>query len=759
MKNIQTPAKIHLSALINKIKQGSYVIPDFQRPFEWKPTDIDDLITSVLQDYFIGTLLLWRANRSNQSVLSCENIQGFKTNELNGDYVVLDGQQRITAMHYAFIAPPVLYPVKGYVWRYLWFIDLNIVLESLKQENPDLLSDSVIRSYGKVENMENAKYDVEGQIKDKLFPVYLFERNGEYYKWLQEYAKEYGEQESKTVDDFFNELLDQFYISYIELESDIDIPKVCDIFTRLNSKGVRLTIFDLLNAMLRPQGIKLKEMYDEIESSLEFKLNGKVRIFLLQVISMLLQEYASPKFLSYLVPGAVKKEKDIHGQKQEKVLLSDSNHFSEYWNRSVNLTMQAMKYLQNLSTFGVVKEYFLPYQSMIPILAVLLNEKQNSENNIASIDKKIKMWYWSTVITQNYSSSVDSKMTKDLQDMRKWFKDDNAVPSIVVDAQQRIESIDLTKEGPNSAIYKAIINLLFLEGAKDFVTYEHISLTEDGGLNDHHIVARSWGEKNGLWGTTINTILNRTLLYDKTNKHVISDDLPNVYIKDMLEKSTDKELVYKTLESHMISRKAVEILLRENFSKEDYQEFIEERQRTIMDKLRSILEVETKSTGLITPDSEFSNIVMLKNAIKRCTGELVWIDKYVSFKTLETLMEALREMNDGKVLKVMLLSSIDKLDRELRDRFMRFRDELSNRNIISEMRVIVDSQTKASIHDRWLIGDNIVLNIPSADVVARGQYSEIKETQNRPPFETWWNNSLDVVSDWSKIEGMQIHKI
>jgi adenine C2-methylase RlmN of 23S rRNA A2503 and tRNA A37 len=115
-------------------------------------------------------------------------------------------------------------------------------------------------------------------------------------------------------------------------------------------------------------------------------------------------------------------------------------------------------------------------------------------------------------------------------------------------------------------------------------------------------------------------------------------------------------------------------------------------------------------------------------------------------------MESLKEIGEGRVNKVRLLSSIDRMDRELRDRFIHLRNELSNRNIVTEMRVIVDSQTKSSIHDRWLMGDNVILNIPSADVVSRGQYSEIKETVNRPLYDAWWTESLDVVSDWSKID-------
>lgn len=39
----------------------------------------------------------------------------------------------------------------------------------------------------------------------------------------------------------------------------------------------------------------------------------------------------------------------------------------------------------------------------------------------------------------------------------------------------------------------------------------------------------------------------------------------------------------------------------------------------------------------------------------------------------------------------------------------------------------------------------------SGDVAKRGQYAEIKPTENRPPFENWWSNSLDIISDWDDV--------
>ena len=46
---------------------------------------------------------------------------------------------------------------------------------------------------------------------------------------------------------------EQFQISYIELDQELELDKVCDIFTQINSRGIRLDVFDLINALLKPR--------------------------------------------------------------------------------------------------------------------------------------------------------------------------------------------------------------------------------------------------------------------------------------------------------------------------------------------------------------------------------------------------------------------------------------------------------------------------------------------------------------------------
>lgn len=63
MKDAQKPDHMSLNTLIGRLKEGRFVIPDFQREFEWRPWDINSLIRSIFLDYYIGSLLLWRGKR------------------------------------------------------------------------------------------------------------------------------------------------------------------------------------------------------------------------------------------------------------------------------------------------------------------------------------------------------------------------------------------------------------------------------------------------------------------------------------------------------------------------------------------------------------------------------------------------------------------------------------------------------------------------------------------------------------------------
>ena len=73
-------------------------------------------------DYYIGSLLLWKGKKDNFEALSCEPIYGYNGGA-KPEYIVLDGQQRVTALHYAFLGPDEPLPNKKN--RAVYFVQVD----------------------------------------------------------------------------------------------------------------------------------------------------------------------------------------------------------------------------------------------------------------------------------------------------------------------------------------------------------------------------------------------------------------------------------------------------------------------------------------------------------------------------------------------------------------------------------------------------------------------------------------------------------
>ena len=52
-----TPRNINLKEALDQIKNGSIVVPDFQRKFVWDPESVRELLVSIVGNYYIGSLL------------------------------------------------------------------------------------------------------------------------------------------------------------------------------------------------------------------------------------------------------------------------------------------------------------------------------------------------------------------------------------------------------------------------------------------------------------------------------------------------------------------------------------------------------------------------------------------------------------------------------------------------------------------------------------------------------------------------------
>ena len=607
MKNAQKPDHVSLNNIVTRLKEGRYVIPDFQREFEWKPWDIRDLMRSIFLDYYIGSLLLWTGKKENFDALSCEVIYGFdnsaKQRSWNyekgkAEFIVLDGQQRLTALYYTFVAPNV--PLPNRASRAVYFIQVDKFMN--EQYDEAFQYDWLSKRFIKLLN------NSEIQFREHCFPLSIIGGGvWDLPNWVQEYEKYWQKAKSeaeqlgdiekenlanqnalnaKVFGEYLKDLTQEYQIAYIELEKDLAIDKVCDIFTQINSRGIRLDVFDLMNALLKPKDLQLKHMWREASSKLDFVETDKMNVYILQVMSILSQAYCSPKYLYYLLPGQKKPVRKLDGTRSEEILIHDIDEFKNKWDAAVLALENSIKLLRHPQEYGITSSKYLPYVSILPVFSAIQSHIRGiPDNQKLTAQRKFRQWYWASVFTNRYSGSVESTSARDYLDMKAWLENNDKEPNVLQEFKGLFRIIDLRKETKyGSSIYNGIFNLFVINGARDWITG---SIPLINGVDDHHIVPASWGKEN-VEGNLIHTILNRTPLSTDTNRKIINDRLPNQYLHDLMNMNGEQE-VKNILQSHFISQRALEILLRDPFERNDFIEFIDERQKTIQEGIEDLL--------------------------------------------------------------------------------------------------------------------------------------------------------------------------
>ena len=379
--------------------------------------------------------------------------------------------------------------------------------------------------------------DPSWQFKTHKFPLSVLRGGGRALaKWLQGYeeywqkAAEAGDQtesdvalrhatNSKEFAQHVWDITEQYQISYIELDRDLELDKVCDIFTKINSSGRRLDIFDLLNALLKPKDLQLRVgLWRSASPRLEFADNGRMNVYVLQVMSILLQEYCSPKYLYYLIPGHPRQIRASDGTIRSEILVQDATDFKTLWHKSVAALERAINFLRHPQEYGAISAPYLPYASILPAFASLQAEAmQLPPHQRLDAQRKIWLWYWASIFTKRYSGAVESTTARDYREVKAWFHDDNAEPEPVDEFRGIIPGLGLAQETKRgTSIYNGVFNLLVLQGARDWITG---AAPQHGDLDDHHIVPKSWGNEHTL-RTPIDTILNRTPLTQETNRTI-----------------------------------------------------------------------------------------------------------------------------------------------------------------------------------------------------------------------------------------------
>ena len=730
--SLRNPERVKLNQIIQNCEKGNWVLPNFQRYYTWKKNNVKEFLESIFNDYYVGALLFWESTTQDPQ-LDIIPIKGvnIKKEDMRPSLIILDGQQRLTSIYYAIKAPGFsLEGSRGPLYFYVNFVNLLLKNDS-----------------GEIIEILNRKLDKLESYKRLLFPIFQLEKYSDWVDDMEDYMLSIQSNNSdkirqirRIIDKKLRHIIDGYEIPYISLPESIDLSQITDIFEKINTMGKKLDSFDLLIARLSKYDIELKKLWEEAIKRYPNLLRyhkelNKMPIYILQAIS-----------LSYNKTSACSRE-DILNIYQN-IFEQSGLSFDEIWYEMIEYINDALLKLENLRDgFGVKDENKLPFSPTIPILAALLKEIDLRENKL-SCYKKLNIWYWSSIFSNAYSGAVDSQLTLDYKEMRDWFSN-GKIPKTVENARKIIDMLNLkTIHSRGSAIYKGIMSILALKSSKDINTGRVLENVHDND-RDHLFPKSRFASENN-----INSVLNMTWMSAETNRKIKRFEKPSQYLHNFLSekyRNDEKELL-KVLETHFINKDVYEYMLKDNFEL-----FLSEREKLILVEIKQLLGIIIddnnnqfyQKDNMISPEKPFSNKRLMWNTIRECQGYLYWIDKYFSIPGLELLSESL---DTNKIKNIKILSSIPNTNLKLRDLFIKFKKEINNHGIECELRIITDKEISSKIHDRWILSKYVNFNIPSPDVVLRGQYSEIKRTNSSFPFDNLWNKGLDIITNWNVIE-------
>ena len=566
MYGLSTPESSTICNIMDSVKSGKYVIPGFQREFIWKRKQIEELWESIFQGFFIGSILVWTSLQD----FDVTSITG--TPKPNKPYeMILDGQQRITSLFYAMYGLKSPFSDKR---------EFNFYINLINLLDPESDPSDIIFSENKEKSKKFGYTNQKIQFKEKIFPLTAL-RGDTCFTWIYDF-KDYLEEienmskkESKIYCDkiskIFQYVLFNYKIPIIHLSESISIESVAEIFEKINSKGTRLNIFDLLNAKFITYNIELRNLWNKTKSEynnikqLEEKNEGSEKL-ILQGISLHKQNSVRRRKLLNLDQAYI----DPKFQK---------NEFEEDWQNICKFTSKAIDQIQSHrdSGFGAVQISLIPYTTTIPILASLLYEIEDKQNKAKCMDQ-IRKWYWCVVTSDKYSGSTDSNIEKDYREMLEWFDDESEKPDVVSEQERKFEHINSNAEIDFSD--KSVLCLLAIKGAKDFNSDDNPEYNE---IEIHHIFPKSLKDVYGN-KFNIDSILNKTLLSKKTNRELFGNTKPNVYLKKILDDGEDEKILRHRLKTHLISDEAFDCLM-----KDDFNGFMNERRTTINNAFKQLI--------------------------------------------------------------------------------------------------------------------------------------------------------------------------
>lgn len=550
--------------LLRSIRDGKTQLPDFQRGWVWDDEHIRGLVASVSLSYPIGALMMLQTGNPNVR-LQPRLIEGVDlASAPDPDRLILDGQQRLTSLFQSLFAnrSVVTKDPRGKQIRRWYYLDIEKALNPAVEREDAIVAlpeDRIIRNFrgAVIDDFSTPK----AEHKAGLFPLcQIFDCSDWRGKFNETW--DYDRDKIKLFDQFEKGVIkrfEQYQIPVIVLGKETPKEAVCQVFEKVNTGGVPLTVFELLTATFAADNFNLREDWLVRDKRLR-----KHRV---------LQSLENTDFLQTVTLLATYARKDAVTCKRRDILRLTVDEYKT-WSEVATLGFEeASRFLHGQHIYSARD---LPYRTqLVPLAAVLAELGDEAKTDGAR--KKLAQWYWCGVLGELYGAAVETRFTRDLPEVVSWIRG-GGEPATVSEANFAPRRLR-TLRSRNSAAYKGLSAVLMRDGGLDFRTGDRIDLQIyfDDKLDIHHIFPQDWCRKHHIEAGRYDSIINKTPLAAKTNR-IISNNAPSTYLVRMEKTSgVDEARMDQILRSHVIEPSALRA--------DDFETFFKAREEALLERI------------------------------------------------------------------------------------------------------------------------------------------------------------------------------
>ena len=580
--------------LLGMVQTGEIAIPEIQRPFVWEPEKVTKLMDSLYNGFPVGYIVTWQS----------PNIKLKDGSKSFGKKIIIDGQQRITALRAAVLGETV--KTKDYEDIQIK-VAFNPVTSSFATQNPAIEKNPIW-----IKDISEILGDTKKSIARR-----------------KDYCKQNPQFEEDDVEQVFASLKDltKKDIGVIKLSGNLDIEKVTEIFIRINSEGVPLNQADFVMSTIAANetygGNMLRKCIDhfsELAVRPEFypALIANDKEFAASSYNKMVEwlknendDIYDPSYVDVLRVAFT--YKFSRGKMSDLVsLLSGRNFETRNYEEGIkastyrNLTDGVIQYINetNFKRFvmiirsaGFCASKLIRSQNTLNFAYILYLKLRELKYKPEDIEKYVRRWFVLSILTGRYSGSPESSFDYDVKQIDQDHDFGQFLDSIeAAELSDAFWDFGLVQQLNTSVASSPVFNVFLAsqcyQNRKGFLS-SAISvkdMIEQKG-DVHHIFPRQYLKDNGLPQSQYNQVAN--YVYTQTEINIkIGKKSPAEYLGYVRDtQCCGGETVYggittlDELEKNLKEDCCLPMTLAD-MTVVDYQSFLQERRKLLSARLK-----------------------------------------------------------------------------------------------------------------------------------------------------------------------------